>query len=221
MTQPLTVIFDMDGVILDTESLVRRCWNELACAHHLADMDAVFLLTVGSTDEYTGEIMRKHYGASFPYEELNAQASRLFHSIADTEGIPVKSGVRELLTFLRAHHCRIGLASSTRQVIVEKELRQAGLFHYFDTILGGDQISHSKPAPDIYIAACQQIGVPPQTAFAIEDSYNGIRAAFGAGMRPIMVPDLLPPIPEVEALCHAILPDLHHVQSYLDDTYNR
>ncbi len=219
MTQPMTVIFDMDGVILDTEHLVLHCWKQLAPAYArtVQEVEEIFPPTIGTTRKYTGEIVRAHWGEAFPYEQFDADVSRTFHRIADAEGIPLKPGARELLADLFAHGCRIGLASSTRQTTLESELRRAGLDTYFDFMLGGDRIAHSKPAPDIYLAACRGIGVRPQDAFAVEDSYNGIRAAHGAGMMPIMVPDMLQPTPEIAALCHAVFPGLPQLQAYLRD----
>lgn len=211
------LIFDMDGVILDTEFLVRRCWHMLAAEYglHADDLDPVFLATVGTTRVYTGEIMRAHYGADFPYEQFDRHVSRTFHAIADTEGIPVKPGARELLAWAGQAGFRIGLASSTREVTIRRELEHENLYHCFDHIVGGDRIARSKPYPDIYEAACRGLDVPPQDAFAIEDSYNGIRAAAAAGIRPVMVPDLLPPTDEMRALCHGIFPDLTAFRGFL------
>lgn len=92
----------------------------------------------------------------------------------------------------------VGLASSTAHDIVVQELTDAGLVDYFQAITGGDQISHSKPDPEIYLKACEKLGIDPKEAYAVEDSYNGIRSAFSAGMKPLMVPDLLPPTGEME-----------------------
>ena len=211
------LIFDMDGVIFDSEALVRRCWRLLAPEYGLPSdgLDAVFLATVGTTRVYTGEIMREQYGAQFPYEAFDRQVSRTFFSIARSEGIPVKPGARELLCWARQAGFRIGLASSTREAILRRELEHEQLYHLFDHTVGGDRIARSKPHPDIYETACREMGVRPQEAFAIEDSYNGIRAAAAAGMRPVMVPDVLPPTDEMRALCCAIFPDLAAFQAWL------
>lgn len=212
------LIFDMDGVILDTEHLVCRCWHELGKTYRLSDIDEVFLTTVGTTRRHTGEILCARYGADFPHEAFNADVSRLFHSIADVEGIPLKTGARETLAWASAQGFRIGLASSTRQFTVETELKHADLYQYFDYILGGDRIARSKPFPDIYLTACRGMDIAPSDAFAVEDSYNGIRAASQAGMQPIMVPDLLPPTEEMHRLCRAVLPDLTALPAFLQRT---
>ena len=107
-TKP-TLIFDMDGVILDTEQLVRRCWNEIAPEFHADAIDAVFLTTVGTTRVHTCSILRERYGADFPAEEFNNAVSRRYHVIDDAEGVPVKTGARELLQWARDNAAASGL----------------------------------------------------------------------------------------------------------------
>ncbi len=218
MTKP-ALIFDMDGVILDSEQLVRRSWNLAAQDYGAANSDPVFLLTVGTTRKHTCDILREHYGADFPAEEFNTSLSKIYHEIEALEGVPVKTGARELLQWAKQTGFRVGLASSTRQPIVERELGRENLLQYFDFVLGGDRIARSKPFPDIYETACREMGVQPANAFAIEDSYNGIRAAHTAGMMPVMVPDLLPPTEEMRQLSTAVFSDLTEFHAYLEKTF--
>ncbi len=210
-----TLIFDMDGIILDTEQVVRRCWHDIAPHFHADDIDPVFLATVGTTRVHTCEILRERYGAEFPAEEFNSAASRRYHEIDDAEGVPVKTGARELLHWAKESGYALGLASSTRQAVVEKELSERGLLSYFDYVLGGDKITRSKPAPDIYATACRAMHAEPAKTYAIEDSYNGIRSAHAAGMMPIMVPDLLPPTEEMRQLAVHIFSDLTEFHEFL------
>lgn len=218
MTKP-ALIFDMDGVILDSEQLVRRSWNLAAQDYGAANSDPVFLLTVGTTRKHTCDILREHYGVDFPAEEFNTSLSKIYHEIEAVEGVPVKTGARELLQWAKQTGFRVGLASSTRQPIVERELGRENLLQYFDYVLGGDRIARSKPFPDIYETACREMGVQPANAFAIEDSYNGIRAAHTAGMMPVMVPDLLPPTEEMRQLSTAVFSDLTEFHAYLEKTF--
>ncbi len=209
------VIFDMDGVIFDSERLVLECWEKTSGEYGLANMREVFLSCIGTNSARTKEIVLDHYGASFPYEEFCAKSSVLFHGIVDRGGLPVKTGVRELLDCLRENNIPLALASSTRLAVVTQELKQAGLYGYFRVVMGGDQLKHSKPAPDIYLMTCEKLGVRPGSCYAIEDSYNGIRAAHSAGIRPIMVPDMLPPTEEMRDKSVAVLADLLQVRDWL------
>lgn len=218
MTKP-ALIFDMDGVILDTEQLVRRSWNTAAPAYGVTDSDLLFLRTVGTTRKHTCDILRQHCGADFPAEAFNASVSKIYHDIEAVEGVPVKTGARELLQWAKQSSFRVGLASSTRQIIVERELGREQLLPYFDYVLGGDRIARSKPFPDIYETACRNMGVQPANAFAIEDSYHGIRSAHAAGMMPVMVPDLLPPTEEMKQLSTAIFSSLTEFHTYLQKTF--
>lgn len=214
MADTKAVIFDMDGIIFDSERLVMMCWERLAKEYHLQGMHEAYLPCIGTNDSRTKEIMMNYYGDSFPYDEFRQESSVLFHEIIDREGLPVKKGVRELLEYLNDHDIPVGLASSTRLAVVTEELKQAGLYDFFHSVTGGDQLKRSKPEPDIYLAACEKLGVRPETTYAVEDSYNGIRSSHSAGMMPVMVPDLLPPTEEMRQKSVVILEDLLQVRDW-------
>lgn len=209
------VVFDMDGVIFDSERLVIECWQELALKHDIPNVEYACMQCLGINKDATRAKMLEIYGPDFPYDEYAKESSLLFHSKYDNRPLPMKKGVFELLDYLKETGVKIGLASSTRRQVVEKELKDASVFDFFDKIICGDMVNRSKPAPDIFIKACEELGINPQNAYAIEDSHNGIRSANGAGMKPIMVPDLAPVIPEIEDLCVTVLPDLLKVKEYI------
>lgn len=209
------VVFDMDGVIFDSERAVMQCWKEVASRHNIPDIEKAILACTGTTMVRTREIMLNLYGADFPYNEYAMESSAIFHSRYDGGRLPMKPGVKELLTFLKEHNKKIALASSTRQQVVTDELRDAGIIEYFDRIICGDMVSRSKPAPDIFLKACEELNVSPSDSYAIEDSYNGIRAAHAGGLHPIMVPDLLPADEEMQSLAEIVLPSLTSVMEYL------
>ena len=209
------VVFDMDGVIFDSERAVMQCWKEVASRHNIPDIEKAILACTGTTMVRTREIMLNLYGADFPYDEYAKESSAIFHSRYDGGRLPMKPGVKELLSFLKEHGKKIALASSTRQQVVTDELRDAGIIGYFDRIICGDMVSRSKPAPDIFLKACEELNVSPSDSYAIEDSYNGIRAAHAGGLHPIMVPDLLPADEEMQSLAETILPSLTSVMEYL------
>lgn len=209
------VVFDMDGVIFDSERAVMQCWKEVASRHNIPDIEKAILACTGTTMVRTREIMLNLYGADFPYDEYARESSAIFHSRYDGGRLPMKPGVKELLSFLKERGKKIALASSTRQQVVTDELRDAGIIEYFDRIICGDMVSRSKPAPDIFLKACEELNVSPSNSYAIEDSYNGIRAAHAGGLHPIMVPDLLPADEEMQSLAEIVLPNLTSVIEYL------
>ena len=214
MNDGSAVIFDMDGVIFDSERLVLECWEEIGAKYHLEGMREAFLPCIGTNSVKTKEIVLERYGMDFPYDEFTREASILFHGIADRGGLPVKTGVQELLSYLAENDIPIAVASSTRLTVVTQELEQAGLYEYFSVVMGGDQLKRSKPEPDIYLMTCEKLGVRPASAYAIEDSYNGIRSAYSAGMKPIMVPDMLPPTEEMRKKSVTVLDNLLQVKEW-------
>lgn len=211
------VVFDMDGVIFDSERLILVCWEKVGQKHGLVGIKEAALDCIGTNAVKTKEIMKEHYGEAFPYEAYSKEASVMFHEVVDRDGLPVKKGVRELMEYLKAQSIPMALASSTRLQVVTQELQQAGLYKYFRAVVGGDQLKRSKPAPDIYLVACEKLGVEPADAYAIEDSYNGIRSSHSAGMRPIMVPDLLPATEEMYEKSVAVLDNLVMVKDFFQE----
>ena len=212
------VIFDMDGVIFDSEKACLLCWTKAAEAFGIHEIEDVFYRCIGTNKNQTRQIVETAYSERFGSgiaDRLLAESSALFHQNYDHGKLPVKTGVRELLNYLRENGIRIGLASSTRKAVIEEELEEAGLLTFFDQIVGGDAVKISKPNPEIYLLACEALGVPPKETFAIEDSYNGIRSAYAAGMRPIMVPDMVPADDEMKELSEVICEDLFAVREYL------
>lgn len=209
------VVFDMDGVIFDSERAVMQCWKELAEKYQIPDIEQAVLSCTGTTMKRTREIMLETYGADFPYDTYAKESSAIYHSRYDGGRLPMKPGVVELLTFLKEEGKKIALASSTRRQTVTNQLRDAGILDFFDQVICGDMVERSKPAPDIFLKACETLGVKPERAYAIEDSYNGIRAAHAGKLHPIMVPDLLPETAEMQEKVEVVLPDLLEVISYL------
>ena len=214
MENGIAVVFDMDGVIFDSERLVLECWEKVGEKYHLEGMREAFLPCIGTNDVRTREIVLERYGADFPYDEFRRESSLLYHSIVDQGGLPVKTGVRELLLYLAENDIPIAVASSTRLEVVTQELKQAGLYESFRVVMGGDQLKRSKPDPDIYLMTCKKLDIEPACAYAIEDSYNGIRSAFAAGMKPIMVPDMLPPTDEMRDKSVVVLENLLQVKDW-------
>lgn len=209
------VVFDMDGVIFDSERLVIECWKVIACKYGIVDVETVCRDCLGINKEASRRKFLEYYGENFPYDAYKSEMSALYHERYSGGRLPMKPGIKELLIFLRENGKHTALASSTRRQVVTQELTDAGLMGYFDEIICGDMVARSKPEPDIYLKACECLGVAPEDAYAVEDSYNGIRSAAAAGLKPVMVPDLAEPTVEMEALAEVILPSLLEVREYL------
>lgn len=216
MIRPSAVIFDMDGVIFDSERAVYNCWQEMAEKYGFRDLDIPYMKAIGVNAATCRQIFLDFYGPDFPYDAYNAERSQIFHARYDHGKLPLKPGVRELLAMLGSMHIPAAIASSTRTAIVTSEIRDAGLLEGFQAIVGGDMVKRSKPEPDIFLKAAEQLHVDAGKCMVIEDSYNGIIAADRAGMVPVMVPDMLPPDEEMRKRAAYILPSLSDVMELLD-----
>lgn len=210
------VIFDMDGVLFDTERLCMDSWVAVAGERDIPDMEVFFPRCIGRNMTDTRILFNEFYGGTYDYEVFRKQASAWFHEYIEKNGAPVKKGVRELLEYLRGSGYKIGLASSTSRPSVEDLLERAGIREYFQSLTTGDMVEHSKPRPDIYLMACKSLEVNPAKTMAIEDSPNGIRAAYAAGMIPVMVPDMIAPDQEMREKSSLICGDLLEVIRFFD-----
>ena len=208
------VIFDMDGIIFDTERLYIESWKAVAQEYDLNNVTDMAYRIIGVNDIMSRKVFTDYYQGTRDYDQCRKRVSEVFHSRYDGK-IPVKPGAREILAFLRERNIPVALASSTRIETVQRELKEAGLYQAFDHIIGGDMIKQSKPAPDIFLAAAEKLQEAPENCYVLEDSHNGIRAAAAAGMHPIMVPDLLEVTEEMQELAETVCPTLYEAIDYL------
>lgn len=214
------VIFDMDGVIFDSERTLLSCWIDTARKYGLDEalVRETFIKCIGTNRRQTAEIYRSAFLGLLGEEKTQRvweESFELHRERYSDRTIPLKRGVREILDYLRAEGISVGIASSSARETVERRIANAGLSGYFVGSVGGDAVRISKPDPQIYLLACAAFGFDPADTFAIEDSYNGIRAASAAGMRPIMVPDIVPADGEMERLSEAVCKDLFEVMERL------
>lgn len=209
------IIFDMDGVLLDTERIAIICWSRVAERNSVRGIEPVLYRCIGTTSRVTDIIMSDFFGGIDIYTELREQYYHERVSYLKEHGIPVKEGAKELLGYLSDRGILVGLASSTYTQNIVGELSDTGLLEYFTTIVGGEMVSKSKPDPDIFLFCADRLGCPPSEAYVIEDSFNGILAAHAAGMRAIMVPDLIPPDESIKPLLFALCCSLFEVKALL------
>jgi HAD superfamily hydrolase (TIGR01509 family) len=215
------VVFDMDGLLIDTEALAQRTWG-LAAADCGFDLDeALFKELIGRTRRESGEILERAFGSGFLLDEFRRRCSHHWEACLEAGGIPLKPGVVELLDMLDEVSFPRAVATSTGRAGAERSLSLAGIRERFVHIVSGDMVERGKPEPDIYLLAAERIGVAPSRCLALEDSHLGVRAAHAAGMTTVMVPDLLPPTDEIARLAHAIVPSLHEVRGMLGDALHQ
>jgi cystathionine beta-lyase len=215
------VVFDMDGLLLDTEKLVQRVWTEVGTRFGYPDMGEQIYHTLGFNRQRRKAYFESVYGPEWPDADIVAACGVRFTEIVQTEGIPVKKGAKELLQHLKDKGIRIGLATSTSEEHAREELEGTGLWDFFDGRIFGNMITQSKPAPEIYEKACKAIGVDPAEAIALEDAPSGIRSAFAAGLRVIMIPDMVQPTEEVRALTFDVRESLLEVIELVDTNCSR
>ena len=194
------VIFDMDGLMLDTERIALIVWREAARDLGFDLDDEVAERMVGRTSATNRLMLQMHFGERFSYEALSTLANTRYREALDRDGVPRKDGLLELLDFLQLRQIPRAVATSTARDLARHKLEQAGISTYFDVIVGGNDVQHGKPAPDVFLRAAERMGRLPTECVALEDSGPGIEAASAAGMVTILVPDRgREPLPETRA----------------------
>ncbi|MBX3591389.1 MAG: HAD family phosphatase [Burkholderiaceae bacterium] len=209
------VVFDLDGLMVDTERIALECWIEAAGTFGWEITRETCLALVGLDSRESRQALLDRMGGSFPMSEVSARGRVRYLERLRGEGVQVKPGLVELLDWLAARAVPVAVATSTQQELALEKLALAGLRERFETIVGGDQVPRGKPAPDVYREAIARIGAEPAHCIALEDSEIGLRAAHAAGATCIVVPDLMPPSPAYEPLAHAIVPSLREARELL------
>jgi len=213
--RPHAVIFDMDGLMLDTEPLAARAWTVAAQAIGIHFDDAVTPRLIGRNFPDCRALIGAHHGETYPVDELMRAWHGAYDAIVATDGVALKPGLLPLLSWLEAEAIPKAVATSTRRSRAEAKLLHAGLAARFAALVGGDEVAHGKPAPDIFLEAAARLGMATTACLVLEDSEPGVRAAIAAGMATIMVPDLMAPSDALLAHAPLVLPDLHAVLHHL------
>ena len=209
------IVFDMDGVLIDSERLVLRSWECVGRELGLGDMRELFFRCIGTTHASTQKRFAEIYGDRLDYQDFRDR-TRVCYMEFTKNGVPLKPGVMELLSWLKENGWRTAVASSSREANVRRNMEETGMGRYFDILVCGDMLTASKPAPDIYLRACAELCADPQQSYAVEDSRNGILSASAAGMKALLVPDMVPPDDIMRKNAFAVFPDLCAVRAWLE-----
>lgn len=210
------VVFDMDGLMFDTENVAILAWDYAGEKMGLGKTGYMVYKTLGMNVKMSGQVWVKEFGDQYNEEDLWKYTREFMHDFYSKNRVPVKKGLYVLLDYLKNHGYKLAVASSTSQHGVERNLKDAGVFDYFDAVICGDMVTKSKPEPDIYLRACETLGVKPAEALALEDSRNGLLSAHRAGMKAIMVPDLWEADEEVKGFLWNMCEDLEQVKEFLE-----
>jgi len=209
------IIFDMDGLLLDTEQIALQAFREACRQFNFEPALDIYLRAVGTNPVRTKMILTRGYGASFPFDQISPVWGENYRKAITERPIPVKAGAPEFLEFIKHAEKRTAIATSTAHQTAREKLERTGLLSFFELIVGGDQVAKGKPDPETYLKAAELLGVRPHQCLALEDSDNGVMAAHGAGMSVIQIPDLKEPSAEIRALGHPVLSSFMEVQEFL------
>lgn len=213
------VIFDMDGLMFDTERLSQSAWETAALEYGFAFPEGVFKIVIGRSLPEVSTVLLSEFGAEFPFAEVLNRKQTILEKHLKTYGLPRKPGLEKLLVFLKSNNLRIAVASSSYCEIISRNLTLAGLEELkFDSIIGGDEVDRGKPAPDIFLKASQSLCIPVKNCLVLEDSNAGILAAFRAGSIPVMIPDLIPADKASQRMAYRIFDSLIHVTEWLGNS---
>lgn len=218
---PDAVVFDMDGLLLDSERLCMAIFANVVAAHGFVFDRAVYGRCIGTTRDGTRAVLRDGYGDAFPLDAIERDWMERYESRVLGAPVPVKAGARELLEGLRERGVPCGLATSTRRAVAARKLELTGLAKYFRVQVTGDEVRRGKPDPEPYLEAVRRLAVAAPRSWALEDSDNGVRAAHAAGLNVVQVPDLTPPADAVLALGHRVVESLDAVRALLDEPPSR
>jgi len=203
-----TVIFDMDGLMLDTERIARRIWRQALQERGYTLTDDMYTAFVGLSPRDARLLMYETFGSDLPLSACEARVGILYRDIIEQDGVPLKHGLINCLDFLDTTTVTTAVATSTERRYAVPLLKRTNLLHRFHTVVTGDDIGQGKPAPDIFLVTAERLSASPEECIVLEDSLPGIYAARNAGMIPIMIPDLVAPPDDISHITHAVVSTL-------------
>lgn len=211
------IIFDMDGVMIDSERQSNEGWLWAAKQQNVTMPMWLIDSFKGAPASLSCQFFDNYYKGKIDYWETRKLRSEYVYRLREKEGIPVKKGLFMLLDYIRRKQLKCAVATSTRRESAENTLHIIGAWEYLDKVVYGDSVKHGKPEPDIFLMAAEQIGIEPKECVVIEDSINGIKAGYAAGMKVVHVPDTIQIDDNIRALTYRVCEDLEEVIDVVDE----
>ena len=209
------VIFDMDGLMIDSERVTFECYQEILKGMNLTMDEEFYKTLLGKPLKGIYQRFYDVYGNDFPIEDVIKDVHALMAQRFETEGVPVKTGLKSLLEYLKINNYKTIVATSSNRDRVDTILAQAQITDYFDDSICGDEVTKGKPNPEVFLKSCQKLGVSADEAIVLEDSEAGIQASYDAGIKVICIPDMKYPEKQYEEKTFKIFKDLNDVTNYL------
>ena len=209
------IIFDMDGLMIDSERVTFECYQEILKGMNLTMDEEFYKTLLGKPLKGIYQRFYDVYGNDFPIENVIQDVHQLMAERFETEGVPIKTGLKSLLEYLKENNYKTIVATSSNRDRVDTILSQAQITDYFDDSICGDEVTKGKPNPEVFLKSCQKLGVNVDEAIVLEDSEAGIQASYDAGIKVICIPDMKYPEKQYEEKTFKILKDLNDVTEYL------
>lgn len=208
------VIFDMDGTLIDTEKYYRIAWKYAleSFGYHPTEEQLLMFRSLGRP--FSSAYLKKTFGEELEYEQVRKVRQGRFNELVETQGIQLKPGAKEILTFLREKNIVTAIATCTNIERANQYLKQIGLYDLLDRVISASMVETGKPAPDIYLYACKELDLNPANCMAVEDSPNGIYSAHDAGCNVVMVPDQSPADDEIRKVLYGYEDSLFDLKKY-------
>ncbi|MBX2880644.1 MAG: HAD family phosphatase [Granulosicoccus sp.] len=213
-------IFDLDGLLIDTERYSKQAFVDTASAFALGNRSELFLSLVGTNEETHTKKLAQELGDRIDSTLFRQQWKDRYHEAIATNPPQLMDGVRHMLEWLTNEKIKCAVATSSTTTAGEKKLLDAGIRDFFQTVTCGDQVSRSKPHPDIFLKAGESIEADMSRSIGFEDSPNGVRAAHAAGLHVIQIPNLVAPTEELLKLDHSVCESMHHALELITSWHN-
>jgi len=210
------VIFDMDGLLFDTERIAYRVFKDTMAKYNYNFTMDIYKNMIGLRPEDDEILLKEIYGEDIPLGKIKKEYSQNFNQVINTEGVPVKAGALQLLDELDRQKIKRCIASSSPRSAIEKYVKINNLQGRFDFFLSGEEVAEGKPHPDIFLKACSLAGVKTEEAIVLEDSFNGFLSAYRANIRCILIPDMAEPNGKMRAHAYKIVNNLHDVAELIE-----